>query len=232
MVATLRLLLTNVLILVLLAFTCVGQEKEADNDSVTVKDFIPTGVRIGTDALALIKTAYDERYSGWELNAEVDFHRYFLAVDMGNWQRDLSSDQGRYTNKGTYFRIGPDVNFLHREADKNVLFFGARYARSVFSEDFFTTIDDPVWGTTEGTFSNSDAKARWFELTGGLRVRVWKIVWLGYTARFKFGLGTSDTPAMLPYDIPGYGRNDKKSTWGFNYLIMVRLPLRSDKGIR
>lgn len=212
----------------LISNACLCQDAEK-KDSVTLRDFIPTGVRVGTDALALIKTAYDEGYSGWEVNADIDFHRYFLAVDFGNWQRSIPSDQGHYSNDGTYFRVGADINFLTKDPYKNVLFFGARYARSSFSEEFYTVVADPVWGDAEGTFTNQDVNARWFELTGGLKVKIWKFLWLGYTARFKFALATSDTPQMLPHDIPGYGTNDidKRSTWGFNYQVWIRLPLRS-----
>lgn len=200
-----------------------------EKDSVTLKDYIPTGVRLGTDVLALIRSGYDDSFSGWEVNADIDFRRYFLAVDLGNWQRSIASEQGSYSNDGTYFRIGADMNFLTRDPDKNVLFFGVRYGRSIFSENFFAIVEDPVWGDQEGTYTNQDVSARWFELTGGLKVKVWKFIWLGYTARFKFGLATGDTPGMLPYDIPGYGSNDKHSTWGFNYQVLIRLPARSNR---
>lgn len=209
---------------------CVGAklfaQEEKRRDSVTVQDFIPTGLRVGADVFALIRSSYDDRFSGWEINAEADVHRYFLAFEMGNWQLDLESDDGIYDNQGTYFRIGADMNFLHRDRLGNVLFLGARYGRSIFSESLTTTVNDPVWGTHDVQFDTDDASARWFELTGGLRVRLWKILWLGYTARFKFGLSTNGTGSMEPHDVPGYGSNEGNSTWGFNYLVLVRLPLR------
>lgn len=218
----------NILLLVSLPTFCLSQEKE-EKDSVTLKNFVPTGIRIGTDALALIRNGYDDTFNGWEVNADIDFHRYFLAVDVGSWQRAFDSEEGRYSNDGTYFRVGADVNFLTKDPYKNVLFFGARYARSVFSENLHALVTDPVWGDAENDYSNIDATATWFELTGGLRVRIWKFLWLGYTARFKFGLGTGGTSMMIPHDIPGYGINDKKSTWGFNYQVLFRLPFRSEK---
>lgn len=221
--------MTNILLLLLIGGECYSQNAEKE-DSVTRKDYRPTGVRFATDALALIRSGYDETYSGWEVNADIDFYRYFLAADFGSWQRNITSDQGNYANKGTYFRVGADMNFLTKDRYKNVLFFGARYARSVFSEDFYAIVKDPVWGDNDGTYSNQDVSARWFELTGGLKVKLWKFLWLGYTARFKFALATGDTPTMLPYDIPGYGTNDKESTWGFNYQVLIRLPLRSEEG--
>jgi hypothetical protein len=60
----------------------------------------------------------------------------------------------------------------------------------------------------------------------GVRLKVYKFIWMGYTSRFKFGLKNGDTPALLPHDVPGYGRTDKNSTWGFSYHLMFRIPVR------
>ena len=37
-------------------------------------------------------------------------------------------------------------------------------------------------------YHDGGVNAHWIELTGGLRVKIWKAMWMGYTARFKFGL--------------------------------------------
>ena len=216
------------MLLVLPAF-CVAQKKPHATDTVTKKDFFPTGIRVATDVIALIKTYDVESYKGWELNVDVDVYRYFLALDFGSWGRDFYAGPDHYTNTGTYFRAGVDVNFLPKDPDKNVLFLGIRYARGVFSEDFIVEVNDPVWGTFNEHYVNNDIPSRWFELTGGLKVKIWKMLWLGYTARFKFALHTGSTPDMLPSDVPGYGRVDKESIWGFNYQLLIRLPVRRVK---
>lgn len=215
----------------MLPLLCFAQKKKKEKpDTLKLKHFIPTGLRIGTDVIALIKSNTDESYSGWEVNADVDLYRYFLTLDVGSWSRNFQTNDDQYSNDGNYFRIGADMNFLPKDPNRNALIFGARYARSVFSENYVVHVDDPVWGEADEIYTNTDVPARWFELTGGLRVKIWKILWLGYTARYKFGLQTGDTPTMLPHDIPGYGRTDKNSTWGFNYQVLIRLPLR--KSIR
>ncbi len=192
---------------------------------------MPTGIRFGTDVLALAKTAYDDTFDGWELNADIDFHRYYFVVDYGYWARDFVAEDGIYSNGGDYFRIGADVNFLTKDPDKNMFFFGLRYGVSTFSEDLIVAKIDPVWGPVNTTLSNSNVNAKWFELTTGLRVKIWKMIWLGYTARLKFGLSTGKTPNMVPSDVPGYGRADADSYWGFNYQIFVRLPVRKSASI-
>lgn len=195
----------------------------------TRKDFRPTGIRIGTDALAIARNFYDESFKGWEVNADVDFWRYYLAVDVGTWSREFT-DSGYYKSEGNYWRIGADVNFIPKDPDRNVAFFGLRYGHSTFSEYYEVETTDPVWGTYSNTYTNDDVNARWFELTAGLKVKIWKMIWLGYTGRFKFGLHTNATGPMLPSDVPGYGRTDDKTTWGFNYQIFFRIPVRKASG--
>jgi hypothetical protein len=87
-------------------------------------------------------------------------------------------------------------------------------------------VEDPLWGTLDRDYANPGISARWFELTSGLKVKVWKFIWLGYTARFKFGLKDQDGFEMLSHDVPGYGRTNKESYWGFNYQVMLRIPIR------
>lgn len=188
--------------------------------------YLPTGIRFGTDVISLVKTRTQSNFHGWEANAEVDFDRYFFTVEYGAWGRNLGSDSAAYANDGKFWRVGVDVNFLTHDPDHNVFFLGGRYGRSVFSENMSLISSDPVWGVLSDDFQHSDVHAWWLELTAGLRVKVWKIVWLGYTARFKFALKNDETTDMLPYDVPGFGRTDKETTWGFNYYLMLRIPLR------
>jgi hypothetical protein len=197
----------------------------------TVKHrFRPTGIRIGTDVISLVKSQYVESFTGWEVNADVDFYRYYLTLDYGSWGRTYFPDGGAYANDGNYYRAGIDVNFLKKDPERNMFFIGFRYGHSNFSEDYIIDITDPLWGSLpDQHYENKNVKANWLELTTGIRVRMYKFIWMGYTARFKFGLNTSDTDVMLPSDVPGFGRTDKETTWGFNYQIFARLPLSKKK---
>jgi hypothetical protein len=206
----------------------MAQKPAADTVKTdTVKNrYLPTGVRIGTDLIALLKTNIQDNYNGWEVNADVDFKRYFLATDFGYWERMYVTDSANYSNSGTYWRAGVDVNFLLKDPERNMFFIGFRYGRSRFSEDLTIVSYDQVWGDFTRSYSNTNATGRWLELTSGLRVKIWEMIWMGYTARFKFGLKTKGETQMLPHDVPGYGRTDKDSYWGFNYQIFIRIPFR------
>ena len=189
--------------------------------------YLPTGIRIGTDVLAIARSQYDKTFTGWEVNTDVDFNRFYLTVDYGYWARKFSTTADRYNNDGTYFRIGADVNFLTKDPDKNMFFLGLRYGHSTFTEHLTIQRTDSLWnGVINNAYVNNSIHGNWLELTTGLRVKIWKMLWMGYTARFKFYLRTDENGDLLPHDVPGYGRTDKDSAWWFNYQILIRIPVR------
>ncbi len=192
--------------------------------------FLPTGIRVGTDIIALAMSRFQDDFSGWEVNAEMDLSRYYLAFDYGKWARNLDGDSSAYSNDGRYWRAGVDVNFLLNDPDRNVFFIGYRYARGSFSDNFTYITRDPVWGVVNGSYHNAEVNSRWMELTTGLRVKIWSFIWMGYTARFKFGLKMDGFNDMRPHDVPGYGKTYKENYWGFNYYVLFRLPLRKAPG--
>ncbi|MEX2232027.1 MAG: DUF6048 family protein [Cyclobacteriaceae bacterium] len=216
--------------LVILTHSLENASAQAAQDTVktdTLRNkYFPTGIRVGTDIISLVKTRTQDNFSGWEVNGEIDFNRYYFTLEYGKWGRNFNSDSAAYMNDGRYWRAGVDVNFLTKDPDRNVFFLGARYGRSVFSESLSIKLYDPIWGLLVDDFYHSDVNAWWLEITTGLRVKIWKIFWIGYTGRLKFALSSDVTDEMLPHDVPGFGKTDKETTWGFNYYLMIRLPIR------
>jgi hypothetical protein len=184
----------------------------------------PTGIRFGTDVISVIRIPTDESFNGWEASADIDFYRYFLTAEIGNWSRNYTSANETYANDGTYWRVGVDANFLKKDPEKNMLFLGVRYASGDFNETLTINQND-TWNTTNYVLTNTGTQANWFELTGGIRIKMWKYFWLGYTARYKFALSTNEKGLMKPSDVPGYGSTDGANTWGFNYQLFFRIPL-------
>src|SRR5688572_23228338 len=220
--------LINILPLLLVATVAFSQTSDSVRaDSVVRRSFIPTGIRVGTDLISIGKSQFQNDFTGWEVNGDIDFHRYYLAIDYGSWGRTFESDSGNYSNDGTYWRLGVDVNFLLKDIDRNMFFLGFRYGRSNFSEKLNVFAFNQFTGGYENLdYAHSGVNARWYELTSGLRVKIWKMIWMGYTARFKFGLKVDNTTDIIPSDVPGYGRTYKDSYWGFNYQIFIRIPVR------
>ncbi len=207
--------------------TSYGQDEKPVDPSDTIKNkYLPSAIRIGTDIISIIKSQSGNRFDGWEINADIDFYRYYLAFDYGSWARSEELFNGTYQNEGTYFRIGTDINFILKDPDRNMLFLGFRYGQSNFDETVNYFFTDPNFGDFQKSVTTSQISGRWGELTTGLRVKIWKGFWMGYTARFKFAPSTSSTPGVIPFDIPGYGLAEKSTYWGLNYQVFWRVPFR------
>lgn len=195
-------------------------------DSVKGK-FIPTGIRLGTELINIGRSLSNSDLTEYTFTADVDFNRYYLNVELGSYERSFTDPSGSaYDVSGTYLRIGPDINFLKKDPDRNMLFFGFRYGRTTIDDQLTYINTTSVFDNEQRTISNSGLKASWGELVTGMKVNIWKTLWLGYTARFRFGVDTFERNELIPHYIPGYGRADKTVSWGLNYWLMFRIPFR------
>jgi len=202
------------LVLVLCWATALSQV-ETEEDTVEIepvpkvkikRDFRPTGVRIGTDLIQGIRGIRSATFNGWEGNIDIDFWRYYLTVDYGQWAQIETLRNGYYENDGTYWRVGADVSFLKKDPDRNMFFLGLRYARSSFSDSIAYSYTDETFGSVTRQLENASLSASWVEVTTGLRVKIWKYFWIGYTARIKLFPSLNGGGELESYDIPGYGR--------------------------
>jgi hypothetical protein len=213
---------------------CLGQEKDSVKVVKPKKDFTPTGIRVGTDLIDLGKTVAGKSFQGWEINGDIDLANYYLVADIGSWYKDVKLGNGQYSNGGSYYRLGMDINLLGKDPDKNMLFFGFRYGRSLFHESLSYQTDSVlIIPPANYHVSNGSVKGGWGELTTGLRVKVWKGLWMGYTARMKFAPGTKGSnSSLIPYDMPGYGIVSNKIWWGFNYQMFWKFAWKSDRPVK
>lgn len=205
-------------------------------DTARTKKFVPTGLRVGTDMISLVRSQLYDDFNAWEVSADVDVHRYIVSVDFGSWRRNFSADSAgsyssTYRNDGHYWRIGIDANFLTRDPERNAFFLGLRHGQASYSEYMSVMATDTIWGPRARDYVSTGVKARWFELTAGLKVKMWKFIWMGYTGSLKLGLKTDENAPILSHDVPGYGRTDKDTGWGFTYQIFFRIPFRPVQSI-
>jgi hypothetical protein len=195
-------------------------------DSTEVVSFRPTGLRLGLDLIPLVRSLVDSEFSGWEAAADVDFHRYYLVLEYGGLAVQQPTSDGDHESEGSYYRFGADFNFIRNDPDRNAFFFGMRYARSSFQEKLTYAYEDPVWGDGVRTVSIGNGTAGWVEMVMGMKVKIWKELWLGFTSRYKFALAAEGSDQMNPYLVPGYGLAGRRSYWGFNYHAFYRIPFR------
>lgn len=191
--------------------------------------FLPSAIRVGTDVSNLLQSAFDEKASKYQIHGDIDIHKFFLVGEYGKYKTITYAETFRYDNEGEFFRVGFDYNIMHNSIENNVFFIGLRYAQSVFDDQTSFVLENPIWGTQPIVAGNLGVMGRWYEITSGLKVRIWNQIYLGYTFRIKFilrldGVGTVDT-----FSVPGFGRTDRTTTVGLNYQIFYRIPFRDKK---
>lgn len=200
--------------------------------------YVPTGLRVGTDVIALVRSR-DNSFKGWEMTFDLDLSRYYVTVEYGYWSTRQSLDNlqllastsnqvlrttGSYNNDGYYFRFGTDVNFLLKDPEKNMFFLGLRYGISNFNENvqYVNQPSFPGFAPFSQNLTNGSVSGSWLEVTAGMRIRVYKALWMGYTARLKFAPSTNGANSFESYDMPGYGIISETPNWGFNYQLFWR----------
>lgn len=211
----------SILFLAFISFNLFGQ----------IERYAPSAIRLGGDPGTLGYMLFSEKRGFFEAEADIDIDRFFVVANYGISSYKLDEPTYVYENNGTYFRIGADINFMDKDPNLNVVFFGLRYATSSFNDklDYDTQAiiqSETGWPNTRESNSNDNAKANWYEMVAGLKIRVVKQLYMGFTLRFKTALTTKQIDNLRPYYIPGYGKNIDTSAFGFNYYISYRLPFR------
>lgn len=214
------------ILLLFIVLPSFGQENAytivMDSSNSGYNKWVPTGIRVGADILGPVLYLFDNRNLNYEFTAEVDFDRYFLITEGGFQQFKEANENVDYSMEGVYFRVGPESNFLHRDNLLNNFSFGLRYAWATYNEKTTGSVEESNWGAVPVDF-DVDNRSRWFEMTTGVKVRLYKGFFTGYILRFRFGRkSTVPNVPFTSYYVPGYGLADRNNTWGFRYYIMYR----------
>ncbi len=222
--------------LVLRSVPGYAQTEEADTTARRAFNIRPSGLRVGVTLNDLIRTATNAADTRYSFQGDLAFGRFMLVGEYGvanttqQNNPDLLATSYTYDSQSSFFRVGVDVNLLKdREANDydaagSILLFGLRFARAQINDELSYELIDDIWGTTVLTQQNDGLAATWAEMTAGVKVEVFRNVFLGYNLRFKFAQGYSDTPDLLPYFIPGFGRSNRVQRFGFDYSVFYRIP--------
>ena len=156
--------------------------------------------------------------------ADIDLKNFFLVLEGGFASDNEVGINSSYTSEGAFVRIGPDVNFLPRDDKLNIFFFGLRYAYANYNETLSGSDEDLNWGQVDIDLEQRGRSSSWVEMNMGLKVRVWRGLFTGYTLRFKFSrFSNTDGQQFESYFVPGYGLASRSNNWEFNYYLFYRL---------
>lgn len=149
---------------------------------------------------------------------------YYPVFEVGLGTCDLTDDNTdiHYNTKAPYFRVGLDYNFLQNKKQPNKLCIGLRYGFSTFSYDISGPgIKDPIFGGSKPySITGIDCTSHWAEVVASVQVQIWRGFHMGWSARYKAEISSTDNRYCKPYYIPGYGTTTDSTCWGFTYNLI------------
>jgi hypothetical protein len=207
------------------AFAQTDTTKADTTQEVKVKkpDLAGHQLCIGADLFhPIINGMLKDRFST-ELQADYYLHNEYYLVAEGGWGgSSVNYPDLKYTTNDKFFRFGFNKSVLSRDrpGDWDIMLIGFRGAFSHVSRSSASyAITDSMWGTQTGSVDASGFNAVWVEVTGGMRVELFKGVCAGWNIRGKFLMNGKSFSDLAPIYISGYGKGDKKSIFDYNLYI-------------
>ena len=188
------------------------------------------GLRAGADLSKLVRTFFDNNYTGFEIMADYRLtKRIYLAGELGNEERTIINEVLNNTTKGSYFKAGADMNFYKNWLDmENMIYVGARIGASTFSQ---TLNSYNVYNTNNQYWNNQfnieagqtfkDLTALWTELIFGIKAEFLNNLYFGINVQLKY-LVTEKAPNNFEnLYIPGFNRTYDSGKFGSGYGLNV-----------
>lgn len=215
----------SISILLLLASLCSFAQDTLEDEAPernNVKDST-SQLRLNIDVAKILANQLQSERTTYAV--EIDYYWkkdvYFVA-EGGFGKANLTYADLAYESSNVFFKAGLNKSLLPRmtSRDWDMAFIGLRYGVGFIDRgDAFYSITDSVWGTTTGIVPGASLTAHWLELTGGVRVELFKQFFVGWNARGKFLLNGSSFKELPPYNIAGYGRGEKSTIFDFNVYL-------------
>jgi hypothetical protein len=214
------------LLLCLVVFTGQAQEKKIIEKPVLPKVKLYNGFTVQVDAASLVSSAISDGTTH-SIEGAVQFNlkkKYYPVIELGYAGADkISNDNVGFKTNGLFERLGFDISMLKQKPNSkptnNLFTVGLRLGMSNFTYDISNVvITDNYWGGTERQdFSNMNTTKLWLEIVVGIKVEVYKNIFLGWNVRKKI-LSQPTTGEVYPWYVPGYGINTS-GNWDFNYIV-------------
>jgi len=215
-----------------------------EEQNVSTKDTLPPsekyGLRVGTDIGRLIRSAVNDDYKGFEINADYRVYKnYYAAVEIGNESLIRDETNINAEGSGSYIRLGVDYNtYKNWYGMQNNIYVGLRYGFSTFDQtlnnyniftgsDFFDVVDnDNPENNIFENFRNERRESKgltagWIEFILGLKVEVLNNLYLGASVSLRSIVNEEDPEGYENLFIPGFGRTNDFSEFGVGYTYTI-----------
>lgn len=191
------------------------------------------GLMVGVNLFDPIANAFGQSYGGYDISLELNlYNRFFPIWEVGVGRAKNTPEEMNFTyigNTALFNRIGMNYNFKYKSESPNFFYIGVRYGFSMFSYDIKDiTLDAPYWGEQSNeNILNQKSNAHWIEGLGGIRVKVYKDLYMGWSVRYKWMLSSKKNFNSEPWFIPGYGTSG--TPFSITYSIYYNIPLSKKK---
>lgn len=181
------------------------------------------GVAVGGDLVGFAMKGMGLKFANMEVCGRLNFlEKYYPIVELGigDCTREGGENNNKFSATSPYYRVGMDYNF-NKKVNGNRFFGGLRYAFTSYKFDFQDPdFQDPVYGTGEAmAFHDLKAKKQWVEVCLGVECKLWSIVRMGWSLRYKIKVKDSNPAYGQAWYAPGFGKNGS-STWGGTVNLM------------
>ncbi|WP_271768175.1 DUF6048 family protein [Aquimarina algiphila] len=221
-----------------LLITCCfyGQEEQNTKikDTLPVKsnDTLPPaekyGFRAGVDLGRIIRSAVDNKYSGFEIVGDYRFYKnFYIAAEVGNESLVRDEENIEVEGSGSYIRAGVDYNIYDNwYGMQNNIYVGVRYGFSTFDQTLneytiFTGTNYFGPNTITDKIEAKDLNASWAELVLGIKVELIRNLYLGANVSLRTLITEKEPDRFDNLYIPGFGRTNDFSSIGVGYGYSV-----------
>lgn len=184
------------------------------------------GASVSTDLCGL-GMALAGKYGQYEAAARLNLRgRYFPIAEVGIGSSNHTDETTalHYKVNAPYVRLGMDYNVAKNPRGAGRIFVGARYGWTSFKYAVDgPDLTDPVYGTvTPYRFTGLRGTNHWGELVFGLEAKVWSILHLGWSFRYRIRFYDRQSAVGSPWYVPGFGKNDTHNVGGtFNLIFDI-----------
>jgi hypothetical protein len=193
------------------------------------------GPRIGYDLAGLGLLYFEPERMIHTISVDYEaWQDIYPVVEFGFQNVLIEYDNYSYSSSdGIFGRVGVDVNILKYEKTNvyEMMYAGFRYGVSYMTHkaDNISIPDDYFTGLSGGSIPDKQVNAHWISFVGGLKVEVFRNFFMGWSAMANFKLIQINEEIMYPYNIPGFGKGDKKSNMVLSYTLSYRIPVQEYK---
>ncbi|WP_185965579.1 DUF6048 family protein [Flavobacterium zepuense] len=237
-------------LLLLASFSGFSQEADKELKPAAVTDTVANpivkdkyGIRVGVDLHRLSRSFYEDGFTGIEVVGDYRLSRkLYAAAELGNVDYKQDDVQLNYTTKGSYIKLGVDINAYENWLDmENMIYIGFRYGFSTFSQTLNSykvyqnssnTLTDETTGnyfdevTVTPNEKYGSLSAHWVEVVGGIKAEIFNNFFIGFSFRLNNLLSDKKPATFDNLYIPGFNRTyDGSFGVGFNYTVSYAIPL-------